>query len=629
MIKLENITVEFNGTVLLNDISFHLNEGEKVALCGRNGSGKSTLLKVITGDIIPDEGKVHIQQGKKIKILKQFLKFNEDKTVFEECISGFEEIQKLIKEIREIEENIKEITGDDIKLKLAEDLAQKYHQLEMLNVNEVEKTSVQVLYGLGFNEKTIHTRLSELSGGWRMRVELAKLLVSKPDCILLDEPTNHLDVSSILWLENYLKAYKGTIILISHDRAFLDTCTNRTIEIVKGKIHDYPCAYSKYVILRDERMAQLKRELINKQRYIKKTQELIDKFRYKASKAAFAQSLIHKLEKMETPDTTDEMTDVSELDIRFLNPAHCGRVVYEIQDLSKSYGDFSVFSDVNLTIAKGERIALLGKNGKGKSTFMKILCGLENPTSGKIKIGHQVLIGMYLQGEESLMDEEKTVWQFIDEAAEGEIRKQIRNILGAFLFSGDDIHKKIKVLSGGERVRLIMCRLLLKPYNLLLLDEPTHHLDMASKDILKKALLSYQGTYVLVSHDREFLEGLYNRIFVCEDGRIIDFPGNLNDYLKSITDQSNKENKPEINTNNHKFASEILKSKEVTKNQKTKKINTFKLEKIENQIFEKEHQKKQLEEKMNRGAALEEDYVLYSLIEVELKKLYEAWENFF
>jgi ATP-binding cassette subfamily F protein 3 len=629
MLKLENITVEFNGTPLLKNISFHLNEGEKVALCGRNGSGKSTLLKVITGEILPDEGKVHIQQGKKVRILKQFLKVNEDKSVLEECISGFEEIQKIKKEIREIEYRIKENTSDDIKLKLAEDLSQKYHQLEILNVNEVEKTSVQVLYGLGFNKKTIDTRLSELSGGWRMRVELAKLLVSKPDCILLDEPTNHLDVSSILWLENYLKIYKGTLILISHDRTFLDYCTNRTIEIVKGKIHDYPCNYSKYVVLRDERMAQLKREQINRERYIKKTQELIDKFRYKASKAAFAQSLIHKLEKMETTDMIDELTDVSEFDIRFLNPAHCGKVVYEIQDLSKSYGDFPVFSDVNFTIAKGERIALLGKNGKGKSTFMKILCGKEPPTSGKIKIGHQVLTGMYLQGEESVMDEEKTVWQFIDEAAEGEIRKQIRNILGTFLFSGDDIHKKIKVLSGGERVRLLMCRLLLKPYNLLLLDEPTHHLDMASKDVLKKALLSYQGTYVLVSHDRDFLEGLYNRIFVCEDGRIKDFPGNLNDYLKSLTDQRIKENKPEIKTDNHEFVSEDLKEKNESKIQKTKKINAFKLERIENQIFEKEQQKKQLEEKMNKGAATDEDYFLYSNLDDELKKLYEEWENFF
>lgn len=629
MLKLENIRVEFNGTPLLKDVSFHLNEGEKVALCGRNGSGKSTLLKVITGEIIPDEGKVHIQQGKKIRILRQFLKFNEDKSVFEECISGFEEIQKIKKEIQETEDKIKENISDDIKLKLAEDLAQKYHQLEILNVNEVEKTSVQVLYGLGFNEKTIHARLSELSGGWRMRVELAKLLVSRPDCILLDEPTNHLDVSSILWLENYLKTFKGTLILISHDRAFLDNCTNRTIEIVKGKIHDYPCAYSKYAVLRDERMAQLKREQINKERYIKKTQEIIDKFRYKASKAAFAQSLIHKLEKMEITDMTDEMTDVSDFDIRFLNPAHCGRVVYEIQDVSKSFGEIHVFSDVNLTIAKGEKIALLGKNGKGKSTFMKILCGVENPSSGKIKIGHQVLTGLYLQGVESVMDEEKTVWQFIDEAAEGEIRKQIRNILGAFLFSGDDIHKKIKVLSGGERVRLLMCRLLLKPYNLLLLDEPTHHLDMASKDVLKKALLSYQGTYVLVSHDREFLEGLYNRIFVCEDGRIKDFPGNLNDYLKSLTEQNNKENKSEIKTDKHESVSETLKKKDETKNQKTKKINAFKLEKIENQIFEKEQQKKQLEEKMNTGSASDDDYILYSHIEDELKKLYEEWENFF
>ncbi|MCX8079626.1 MAG: ABC-F family ATP-binding cassette domain-containing protein [Bacteroidia bacterium] len=617
MLLLDNISVEFKGESLISNISFQVNDGEKVALCGRNGAGKSTLLKIICGEIAPISGRVVVKQGKKIKMLRQFLNVTADCTVMEECLKGFEKIQNKKKVISDIEQKIETSKYDEEKISLSTALADAYSALELMGVHEMEKIASGVLKGLGFNEELLYCPVRELSGGWRMRVELAKLLVSGPDIMLLDEPTNHLDVASIVWLEKYLSEYPGTLILISHDRAFLDAVTHRTLEIVKGKLYDYPCSYSKYVELRKERMEQLKREQQNQEKYIKKSQELIEKFRYKASKAAFAQSLIRKIEKLEIVEVEDDL-NLKNIYIRFPEPAHCGKLVCEIKGLEKKYDGLTVFSDVDLTISKGEKIALLGKNGQGKSTFMKILNGMEVPTNGSFRWGEKVIRGSYMQNEEACMEEDKTVWEFMDEVADGKVRKQLRNLLGAFLFRNDDIDKKIKVLSGGERVRLLLCRLLLKPYNVLLLDEPTHHLDMASKDILKQALLNYQGTYVIVSHDREFLEGLYNRIFVCENGKIRDFAGDVNDYLRTV--QLNISNE---NTNKTQLKKTQPKSNQ-QKNER-KKVNVFKLEKIEKEIMELEERKKILEDKMNNGQAADNDFLEYSEICNKIEEKYAEW----
>ncbi|MDD2590622.1 MAG: ABC-F family ATP-binding cassette domain-containing protein [Fermentimonas sp.] len=530
MLSIENLSVEFGGFTLLDSISFVLNRNERVALTGKNGAGKSTLLKIIAGVQKPTNGNVSVPKDATIGYLPQQMKLDNSRTVFEEASQAFGHLKKMEQDLEHLhnqmaERNDYESEAYQTIIERATDLQEL---LQMSGIHNFEAEVEKTLLGLGFQRSDFSRSTGEFSGGWRMRIELAKILLQAPDVLLLDEPTNHLDIESIQWLENFLNTHANAVMLVSHDRAFLDAVTNRTLEIVLGDIQDYKVNYSKYVELRKERREQQIRAFENQQKQIKDTEDFIERFRYKPTKSNQVQSRIKQLDKIERIEI-DEV-DNSRLNLKFPPAPRSGSYPVIMEDVSKSYGDHLVFKDVNLTIERGEKIAYVGKNGEGKSTLVKCIMS-EIDHGGNLKLGHNVKIGYFAQNQAQMLDENKTVFETIDDVAVGDIRTKIRDILGAFMFGGEASDKKVKVLSGGERSRLAMIRLLLEPVNLLILDEPTNHLDLASKDVLKKAILEFDGTAIIVSHDRDFLDGLVSKVYEFGGGKVSEHIGGIYDYL--------------------------------------------------------------------------------------------------
>ena len=532
MISVNNVTVAFGGTTLYDDISFLINQRDRIGLAGKNGAGKSTMLRIIAGQQNPTSGEIARPNECTVGYLAQDLVATLGKTVFDETSTAFAELKALEKRIEFLGEELTRRTDyeSDSYMQLIQQLNDANDRLHVLDGGSVDAQIEQTLMGLGFERKDFDRLTDEFSGGWRMRIELAKILLQKPNVLLLDEPTNHLDIESIQWLETFLKDYYGAVVLVSHDKAFLDNITTRTIEISMGKVHDYRANYSKYLVLRKERRETQMAAAKNQQKFIDKTEQLIDKYRAKASKASFAQSLIKKLDKIELIEVDDE--DNSTLRFRFPPAPRSGKVVVEAVDLVKKYGDKTIFGDVNFVIEREDRVAFVGKNGEGKSTMIRLIMG-EAATQGKASIGHAVNVGYFAQDDADTLDPDRTVFQTIDDIAIGDVRKQVRGLLGAFLFSGDSVDKKVKVLSGGERTRLALCKLMLQPYNLLILDEPTNHLDMRAKEVLKNALLNYDGTLIVVSHDRDFLQGLTGKVFEFREGRVREHIGDVYEFLRT------------------------------------------------------------------------------------------------
>lgn len=531
MINVNNISVSFGGTTLFSDVSFSINENDKIALMGKNGAGKSTLLKIIAGVGKPTTGNVTGPKDAVIAYLPQHLLTEDHLTVFEETAKAFDEAQGMQKELEELNEqlNIRTDYESDDYMKLIErvsELSEKFYSIEEVNYDaEIEK----VLKGLGFERADFNRMTSEFSGGWRMRIELAKILLKKPDLILLDEPTNHMDIESIQWLEDFLVNQAKAVIVISHDRAFVDNITNRTIEVTMGKIYDYKAKYSHYLELRKERRQHQLKAYEEQQRFIADNQEFIDRFKGTYSKTLQVQSRVKMLEKLEIIQI-DEV-DTSALRLKFPPSPRSGTYPVMVEDLSKSYGDHVVFKNANMVIERGQKVAFVGKNGEGKSTMIKAIMG-EIDYEGSLKVGHNAKIGYFAQNQASLLDEELTVFETIDQIAFGDVRVKIKDLLGAFMFSGDDTTKKVKVLSGGEKTRLAMIKLLLEPVNVLILDEPTNHLDMKTKDIIKDALQDFDGTLILVSHDRDFLDGLATKVFEFGNKRVREHFEDIKGFLE-------------------------------------------------------------------------------------------------
>ena len=532
MISLDNLTVSYGGWTLFDNISFLINPKDRIGLVGRNGAGKTTLLRIITGEQQPTSGHVTLNGECTIGYLPQTMRVADTTTLAEETAKAFDEVLRLEAEIASLTREIAERTdyesaGYEQLLHRLNDAQDHYH---ILGGDTREADIEKTLLGLGFKRTDFGRATSEFSGGWRMRIELAKLLLRRPSIFLLDEPTNHLDIESIQWLEEYLRNYNGAVLLISHDRAFLDNVTNRTVELSLGKITDYKVSYSKYVVLRAERRAQQMAAYENQQRMIEKTEEFIEKFRYKPTKSNQVQSRIKQLERLDRLEIEEE--DLATLNIKFPPAPRSGQIVAEISEAGMSFGEKHVFSGANFVIEKGDRIALVGRNGEGKTTLARMLIGQLTPTEGSVRLGANVNIGYYAQNQDDLMDGDFTVYDTLDRVAVGDIRTRLRDILGAFLFRGEDIDKKVKVLSGGERARLAMARMMLEPRNLLVLDEPTNHMDMRSKDILKNAIMKYDGTVVVVSHDREFLDGMVEKVYEFRDGGVKEYLGGIYYFLE-------------------------------------------------------------------------------------------------
>lgn len=530
MLNISKLSLHFGSRTLFDELSLFVGSRERVGLVGKNGAGKSTLLRMIAGQQMPTSGTISMPKGATVGFLEQDMPHNETNTVIGEASSAFSEINKLDERIQELTDEITVRTDyeSDNYNNLIQQLSDANERFHMMGGGNTEQHAQRILQGLGFSADDMDRQLGEFSGGWKMRVELAKLLLLNPDLLLLDEPTNHLDIESIEWLEGFLANYPGTIILISHDKAFLDALTGRTIEVGTGKVHDFKGAYSKYIQWREEEMERQAQAYKNQQKYIEDTKRNIEKFRAKKNKAAFAQTLIKKLDKLERI----ELDDYDEGAMRFSFPPapRSGKIVIEANKLQKSFDDLDVFKNVDLLIGRQEKIALVGKNGAGKTTLTRIIVGEESST-GQLTIGHNVSIGYYAQNQADELDGEKTVFETLDDEAQGEVRLKLRALLGAFLFSGEDIEKKVKVLSGGEKARLALCKLLLVPRNLLILDEPTNHLDMRSKDVLKQALLDYDGSLIIVSHDRDFLSGLTELVYEITPSGLKQYIGDIRAFL--------------------------------------------------------------------------------------------------
>lgn len=531
MISIEQLTVEFGGSPLFDNIGFLINPKDKIALVGKNGAGKTTLLRLIAGKQNPTRGNIVIPSDLTIGYLPQHMVHNEGTTVMEEAEKAFEHITKIKNDIERYANELATRTDYNSAeyLKIIEKHSRASEHFHIINPGNFQAEIEKTLLGLGFLRKDFERQCSEFSGGWRMRIELAKILLQDPDVLLLDEPTNHLDIESIQWLENFLSTSSSAVLLVSHDRAFIDAVTNRTIEISLGRIYDYNTNYSKYVELRKERHEQQVRAYENQQKMIQDTEDFIERFRYKATKAVQVQSRIKQLEKLDRLEV--DLEDTSRLSLKFPPSPRSGSIPVEIENLSKAYGNHLVLDNICLIVNRGEKVAFVGKNGEGKSTLVKCILN-EISYSGKLKLGHNVKIGYFAQNQASLLDENLTVFQTIDNVAVGDIRTKIRDILGAFMFGGEASDKKVKVLSGGERSRLAMIRLLLEPVNLLILDEPTNHLDMRSKDVLKEAIKAFDGTAIVVSHDREFLDGLVTKVYEFGNKKVREHMGGIYEFLK-------------------------------------------------------------------------------------------------
>jgi ATP-binding cassette subfamily F protein 3 len=580
MVSVEQLGVSFNGNFLFQDVSFQIKPGDRVGLIGKNGAGKSTMLKLMTGNLSSDEGKISFPKGYTIGYLKQDLGEQGDGSVLEEAMSAFESTNEAQLQMDRITKELETRTDyeSDSYAELIQKVSDLGEQLSMMDVDSQEGNAEKILLGLGFTREELGKPVRTFSGGWRMRVELAKILLQSPQLLLLDEPTNHLDIVSIGWLEKYLSNYSGIIVLISHDRDFLDNVTNRTIELVNKMAMDMPYNYSKYLDQKEERMALIRAAKENQDKKIEDMEKFIERFRSKATKARQVQSRVKLLEKIERIEL-DETTQAT-MKLRFPEPPRIGKQVVTLDHISKSFGDKDVLKNISFIIGRDEKVAFLGKNGEGKSTLLKLIIGEHDVTGGSIELGHNVKMGYYAQNQAEELDLNKTVFETIDDVAKGDIRKKVRDLLGSFLFQGEDVDKQVKVLSGGEKARLALCKLLLEPYNFLVLDEPTNHLDIQSKEILKDALSNYQGTMVLVSHDRSFLRGLCNKIYQVKNRKVKEFVGGMDFYLAQAEEEIG------MQTSTTKSAQK----KDKTKSAEERKETEAEIKKLKNQVskFEKE-----------------------------------------
>ena len=636
MISIQGLKVEFGSQVLFENISYVVNKRDKIALVGKNGAGKTTMLRIITGEQQPTSGTVSRQSDITIGYLPQQMQIKDSLTVKQEAGRAFEHLQLMDDAINRMNQELADRTDYDSEdyQELIERVAEKTELRALMQSENIEAEIEKTLLGLGFERSDFDRPTSEFSGGWRMRIELAKLLLRRPDVLLLDEPTNHLDIESIQWLETFLKNRNGALLLVSHDRAFIDNVTNRTIEISLGKIYDYRVSYSQFVELRKERVEQQMRAYENQQKLIHDTEDFIERFRYKATKAVQVQSRIKMLDKLERIEV-DEV-DRSRMRLKFPPAPRSGDYPVIAEDLRKDYGNLNVFHDVTFTIKRGEKVAFVGKNGAGKSTLVKCIMG-EVPFDGKLQIGHNVKIGYFAQNQAQLLDETLTVYETIDYVAVGDIRTRINDILGAFMFGGKNADKKVKVLSGGEKSRLAMIRLLLQPVNLLILDEPTNHLDMPSKDVLKEAIQAFEGTVIVVSHDRDFLNGIVNKVYEFGEHRVREHLGGIYDFLQKkqldSLQQLEVKNSPVAATSSEeplestasqgKIDYQKQKERERRIRQAEKKVKAF-----ETKIAELEQQLADIEAKLSIASSDDLDvYYTHSKISRELEEVMAQWES--
>lgn len=629
MISIDSITVEFGGNALFENVSFLIKEKEKIALIGRNGAGKTTLLKLIAGEMSLTRGSISRPKNLTIGYLPQHIKVNDSKTVREETLTAFENIFAIRANIATLTAELNE--RDDFHTaeygKLIEELGYQNERLQMFDSDSIEAETEKTLMGLGFRRTDFERRTSEFSGGWRMRIELAKILLRKPDLLLLDEPTNHLDIESINWLESFLKNSKSALLLVSHDKAFVDAVTTRTIEISLGKIYDYKANYSRYLELRAIDRENQIRAYENQQKLIADTQDFINRFRYKPTKAVQVQSRIKMLEKLE-PIQIEEV-DNSRLNLRFPPPPHSGTISLDIENLTKAYGEHTVLQNIDMQIRRGEKIAFVGKNGEGKTTLVKCIVG-ELDFMGSLRLGHNVKVGYFAQNQAATLDDSKTVFQTVDDIATGDIRTKLRNILGAFMFGGDDIDKRVAVLSGGERSRLAMIKLLLSPVNMLILDEPTNHLDISTKNVLKDAIRQFPSSAIIVSHDRDFLDGLVDKVYEFADKRIIEHIGGIGDFLRAKN--FNSLHQIEIkNTDKKDIAPQALSDSKLQYEQNKERARQIKkqerqIELLESDIADLEKEIARLEAEFTDGNSSDELSVKYHKTQHLLEQKMYEWE---
>jgi ATP-binding cassette subfamily F protein 3 len=626
MLNIHNLSVSFGGTYLFEEVTFRLGSGDRVGLVGKNGAGKSTMLKILAGDFKPDSGQIATEKEVKMGFLRQDIDFDHGRTVLEEAYEAFTEIKAVEKKLEIINHQLVSRTDYESEAysQIIEDLSDYTHRFELLGGYNYVGDTEKILLGLGFKREDFNNQTDTFSGGWRMRIELAKLLLQSNDILLLDEPTNHLDIESIIWLEGFLRNFPGVVVIVSHDKMFLDNVTNRTIEISLGKAYDYNKPYSQYLVLREEiREKQLATQK-NQAKKIEETEKLIEKFRAKASKASMAQSLIKKLDKVERIEVDED--DTSVMNISFPVSQTPGRVVIEAEHVTKAYGDKTILKAISLLVERGSKIAFVGQNGQGKSTFMKAIVN-EFKYQGSIKLGHNVQLGYFAQNQAEYLDGEITLLETMTNAATDTNRSKVRDMLGSFLFRGDDVEKKVKVLSGGERNRLALCKLLLQPINVLVMDEPTNHLDIKSKNVLKAALKKYEGTLLLVSHDRDFLQGMSNIVYEFKDQKIKEYLGDINFFLE----QRNMENMREVEKK------DIAKKEAPKETAKVSYEDQKKSKSLQNRLSKVESQIKQLEIDIQADdKALASNYdkhiedanffMAYNKKKKELDRLLEEWE---
>ncbi len=626
MLNISNLSISFQGEFLFSDVTFMLNGGNRVGIIGKNGAGKSTLLKILSGELSPDTGTISTDKDTKIGYLKQDIDFVQGRSVLQEAYQAFDEIIKIEKEIDSINELLAQRTdyeSDDYNILISK-LNDYTHHYEILGGYSYKGDTEKILSGLGFKREDFIKLTDSFSGGWRMRIELAKLLLQKNDVLLLDEPTNHLDIESIIWFENFLKNYSGAVAIISHDKMFLDNVTNRTIEIVGGRIYDYPKPYSAFLELRKEMIEQQISAQKNQEKMIQQTEKLIDKFRAKATKASMAQSLIKKLDKIERIEV--DVQDNSVMSVQFPVSKQPGKVVLEIDNVSKKYGDKTILKNINLLVERGSKIAFVGQNGQGKTTLAKMIIN-EISFDGIIKKGHNVEIGYFAQNQAHYLDKEAIILDIMNNAANDTNRTKVRDILGAFLFRGDDVEKKVKVLSGGERNRLALAKMLLSSFNVLVMDEPTNHLDIASKNVLKQALQLFEGTLIIVSHDRDFLQGLTEKVYEFKDQNIREYLGDIDFYLQQREVSNFRE--IEKNTQNTKTPSENNTEKIISyeAQKERKKINN-QINKIETKITDLEKEIANMDLQISENISISNDFLKnYELKKQELDSLMEEWEE--
>ena len=628
MLNAHNITVTFGGEDLFSGITFKLNAGDRVGLVGKNGAGKSTLLKVIAQEQEYNTGSLAFEKEISIGYLKQDIDFDEGKSVLEEAYEAFKEIKSIETKLEKINAELAERTDYESEYyhDLMHELDELSHRYELIGGYNYQGETEKILAGLGFKQEDFNMLTDTFSGGWRMRIELAKLLLQNHDILLLDEPTNHLDIESIIWFENFLKGFNGAIMMVSHDKMFLDNVTNRTIEISLGKIYDFKKPYSQYLLLRNEIKEKQLQAQKNQNKEIKQTEQLIEKFRAKANKASMAQSLIKKLNRVDRIEV--DVEDNAVMNVRFPMSVVPGKIVIEAESISKNYGDNQVLQNIDLLIERGARIAFVGQNGQGKSTLAKMIVD-EIEFDGDLKLGHNVQLGYFAQNQSEYLNGEITVLQTMEDAATDSNRIRVRDMLGAFLFRGDDVEKKVKVLSGGEKNRLAICKMLLSPFNVLIMDEPTNHLDIASKNVLKKALNQFEGTLILVSHDRDFLQGMTEKVYAFKDGNIKEYLGDINYFLEQHDLDSMRE--VEMRTKNKILNSDNSQGKKNHQDLKQKKQLQNKLNKIEVEISKLENEiiydDAEISENFEKLTADENFFKKYQSKKDRVDDLMEQWEE--